>query len=382
MLFQPRGSVAATTAPAVVNLRLRHGEGSIDHTAEGFRGLAKRLAGILGCGFADAPCGRDAERAANSGHYFVPDITLVGRHPAASLGIRGETDLFGGVVPAGFVGTKAITHRLPRPGAPAPLEWSPRFAEGVASVVLDGFTAFTLEEARRAGTALLRRDKVRVKPANADGGRGQSVVADVQALNAALERLGSDDLARFGVVLEQNLADPVTYSIGRVTVGGCTFSYWGTQRTTRTGTGKSAYGGTRLRARRGGFDAVLAQAVLPAGARQAIECARLYDALADQCFAGIVASRRNYDVVEGVDANGHLRTGVLEQSWRIGGASGAEIAALEALRADADLAGVEAACVEAYGNRIDQPDNAWTYFDGHDDQGEPLRKFAWVEGPL
>ena len=42
------------------------------------------------------------------------------------------------------------------------------------------------------------------------------------------------------------------------------------------------------------------------------------------------ASRRNYDVVAGLDARGQRRCGVLEQSWRVGGASPAELVALAA----------------------------------------------------
>ena len=58
--------------------------------------------------------------------------------------------------------------------------------------------------------------------------------------------------------------------------------------------------------------------------------ARAYHEAALTCFAGMLASRSNYDVAEGRDATGRQCVGVLEQSWRLGGASGAEVAALEA----------------------------------------------------
>lgn len=376
MLFQPRGSVAGSEASAVVHLSVRPTDGCGPHVLEGIRSLAKRLAEILGIGFVDADLGAPVSVASP---YLVPNETLLGARAAAPLGIQSEAHLFGGVVPAGFVATKAITHRLVKPGAVAPAEWSARFAEAVASVVLDGFTAFTVAEARRAGAILLQRGRIRVKPANAEGGRGQTVVGDPRTLTATLERLEKGDVARFGVVLEENLADAITYSIGSVVVGDCAFSYWGKQRLTRTGAGKSVYGGTRLHAVRGGFDALLAQRNLPAGARRAVECACRYDAFARECFPGLIASRRNYDVVEGVDALGRLRTGVLEQSWRIGGASGAEIAALERFCADPELAEVEAVCVEAYGDNVAMPGHAWIYFQGHGEAGEALTKFAWAE---
>ena len=71
--------------------------------------------------------------------------------------------------------------------------------------------------------------------------------------------------------------------------------------------------------------------------RQAIEYARIFDTAAAIFFPGCFASRRNYDIAQGRDGNGRERFGVLEQSWRVGGASSAEIAALEAFRADPGL---------------------------------------------
>ena len=79
--------------------------------------------------------------------------------------MRTEDDLFGGVVPHPFVATKAITHPLVEPDAAAPEGWSHGFARRVRSVVLPGFTAFTLQDARKAGLRLLERGPVRLKPA-------------------------------------------------------------------------------------------------------------------------------------------------------------------------------------------------------------------------
>ena len=42
--------------------------------------------------------------------------------------------------------------------------------------MLEGFSVFTIEDARRAGAHLLERGPVRLKPVLAMGGRGQEVV--------------------------------------------------------------------------------------------------------------------------------------------------------------------------------------------------------------
>jgi hypothetical protein len=93
----------------------------------------------------------------------------------------------------------------------------------------------------------------------------------------------------------------------------------------------------------------------------------------------LFASRRNYDIVQGYDPKGLWRSGVLEQSWRIGGASGPEVAALSALRADPTLRAIHAWCVEAYGSDVTAPPHAVVHFCGVDDHVGPLTKYTVLE---
>jgi hypothetical protein len=115
----------------------------------------------------------------------------------------------------------------------------------------------------------------------------------------------------------------------------------------------------------------------PPEARLAIAQARAYDEAATACFPGLLASRRNYDVAQGTGSAGR-RSGVLEQSWRIGGASGAEIAALEAFHADPTLAAVRASTVEVYG-ACEPPPKATVYFRGTDEDVGMITKYTLVE---
>ena len=92
------------------------------------------------------------------------------------------------------------------------------------------------------------------------------------------------------------------------------------------------------------------------------------------------ASRRNYDVARGLDAQGRWRSGVLEQSWRIGGASSAEIAAFEVFRAKPTLQAVRALTVERYGEgRTAPPPHATVYFQGIDERDGAMTKYALAE---
>jgi hypothetical protein len=336
--------------------------------------IAQQLATLKGYEFA----GEYDETADYSGAvYYVPSRTVVGAETAARLGICSEHDLFGGVVPHAFVGTKTITHPLVE-NARMPEGWCPHFAAAVTDAVLAGHAAFTLEDAQRAGQILLERGTVRVKPALALGGRGQAVVKDRLELKRALAEIDASELASCGVVLEQNLEEVTTYSVGQVRVAELTATYVGTQGLTTDHRGAEVYGGSDLIVARGEFDALLALDV-GADARHAVTQAQTYDRAASNYYPGFFASRRNYDIAHGCDCDGRTCCGVLEQSWRIGGASGAEVAALNAFRADRELNAVRARCIEIYGPCGRAPRHATLYFSGVDEKVGLITKYTVVE---
>jgi hypothetical protein len=336
--------------------------------------IAARLAALKGYRFAGE---YDPEDRPPGHVYFVPAATMVGVAAADALGVRTEDDLFGGVVPHAFVATKAITHPLVGPGAAAPAGWSAGFARRVHPVVLPGFTAFTLADARTAGRRLLQRGPVRLKPPRGVGGRDQVVAAASGELEAALAGLDPGELSQHGLVLERNLDDVTTYSVGQVRLDGLTVTYCGTQQATRDNAGATVYGGSDLLVVRGGYGALLGLGPAPAW-RRAIALARVYDAATAE-FAGFFASRRNYDIARGRDPRGRWRCGLLESSWRLGGASGPEVAALEAFRADDDLTAVRAWCVESYGPDLEPPAGAVVHYHGVDERLGPLLKYTLRE---
>jgi hypothetical protein len=362
-----RGTVATYTVPGC---GFAHG-----HERATRDGIAKRLAALKGLDFAGE---YEPTRRYPSPVYLVPSDTLVGVDAAAALGVRTEHDLFGGVAPHAFVPTKAITHPLIRPDAHAPLGWSHAFGRQVREVVLDGFTVFTVEDAREAGRRLLERGPVRVKPVRATGGRGQKTATSTAGLNSVFDGMNAAELGRHGLVLEEDLGNVTTYSVGQVRFAEFLATYCGTQSLTTDNGGATVYGGSKLLVARGGFEALLGLGLPPDVALAATQ-AQTYDAAATGCFPDLFASRRNYDVACGLAADGRWRCGVLEQSWRIGGASGAEIAALEALRAAPALRAVCAVTVERYGEGQAPPPNATIYFHGVDERDGPMSKYALVE---
>jgi hypothetical protein len=337
-------------------------------THESVAGLIASLKGACfggECALA-APAGEDV--------YLVPHDTLLADE-LAELRLDPVRDLFGGVVPHGFVATKAICHDTIGAGARPP-GWSAAFAEEVREVVLPGFSVFCREDALCAGRALLSEGGVRVKPPEKSGGYGQTVLSSEAELEAAVEALEDAALASAGLVLEPDLQGVVTYSVGQVVIDGLRASYWGTQSQTRDNEGRVAYGGSALTVVRGGFEDVLGEALSPE-IRQAILQALVFDRAA-RVHYGADGSRRNYDVLHGADARGALRSGVVDQSWRIGGASASELLALTTLRDQPGRRVVRVQNVERFGAGLTPPPGAVVQFSGVDPALGPLLKYALV----
>jgi hypothetical protein len=310
--------------------------------------------------------------------YFVPHETVIGTDMACALGIRTEEDLFGGVVPEWFMATKAIVHQLISPGARKPNGWDEQVGMAVLEHVLPGYTAFDLRDAHEAGIHLLQAGPVRVKNVFAAGGQGQIMARTTSELDAALRQLVPAASARCAVVIELNLEDVTTYSIGQCYLDGLTVSYWGTQRTTLDNSGGVAYGGSDLNVVRGDFQDVIAIAPTHE-AKRALKAAQAFDSVVLEKYAGVFASRRNYDVAQGHDANGVFRCGVIDQSWRIGGTSGVEVAAARILKDRPELTFVKGSSFNVYGEDAIAPPGAIVHFQDVDHEYGPMLMYTIVE---
>lgn len=346
-----------------------------EHEAASQEALALRLAALLGLTY--VPDYRPSRHRGSPAPYYVPDRTITGMARAAVLGISRAADLYGGVVPHAFVATKSISHQLAGPQARAPAGWVASLPAALRAVVLSGYTAFCREDALVAGRLLLARGPLRLKPADGTGGRGQQVVRDLDALRAALAAQSPAAMARLGLVLEEDLEDVETYSVGWSKVGKLEISYVGTQSLTPSNDGSQVYGGSELRVVRGGFDALRALR-LGAKERHAIDMACHYDTAISTAYPDLIASRRNYDVAFGRGADGGARAGVLEQSWRAGGASIAELAAMQAFALSPALCEVRAETRERYGADEPVPIAQRLVFHGHDRAVGPISKSGGI----
>ncbi|WP_122827541.1 DUF3182 family protein, partial [Pseudomonas viridiflava] len=92
-----------------------------------------------------------------------------------------------------------------------------------------------------------------LKPVLATAGRGQVVVTTEAELAEAITRQDLHEIQDYGLVLEENLTEVITFSVGQVQVAGLTASYYGTQDLTRDNQGETVYGGSRLHLVRGDY---------------------------------------------------------------------------------------------------------------------------------
>jgi hypothetical protein len=372
----PARQIAPNPHAAVVVYFSRLGAPMLAHEKVTLSTVAESIARLNGYSYAGI---FDANKHSTGDLFFVPDDTLM-LDEARVLGIHSPRQLYGAVVPYPFAKTKAITHQLINARASRPWGWSAAFAENVSNAVLPGYTTFDADDARTAAIRLLSHGPVHVKEPLGDGGRGQTVVSTIAELNALLEYLPTEKIACHGLVLETSLHRVTTRSVGYTMVGDRAIAYHGTQRSVTNNHGVSVYGGSHLICVRGGW-AELENLQMKAEARLAITQARTYDRNATQ-YPGFLASRRNYDVGQGVDGHGQWRSGVFEASWRSGGASTAELAALTAFAADPSLRVVEVTSVKHFGEPRKPPPGAAVHFCGNDPDDGPLMRYTVVKRAL
>jgi len=315
------------------------------HEAVVHQALGEKIARLLGARFSGQ---YDSALHKGPGLYFIPSDTLIGQEQSQALGIQSVDDFFGGRIDCPFMATKAISHPLLDDATAQPKGWSEQFFRRADDSVLEGFTVFNQADAQRAGALLLVHGPVRIKPVLATAGRGQVVVTRKEELADVIAAQDLEEVATWGLVLEEDLQDVVTYSVGQVQVAGMIASYYGTQSLTKDNQGETVYGGSELWVVLGDYPELL-KLGLEEPIRRSVTQAMNYEKAAIACFPQFLASRRNYDIAQGRNSRGQLCSGVLEQSWRIGGASAAEIEALTAFAADPSLRRIRTSTHEIYG---------------------------------
>ena len=370
MPVPPAAASASAPAPVAVLFQAEHGQGRA-HDLATRANVARGIAALLGVDYVE---GLSALPFLDGPAYFVPSHTL-GPDDALAAFVGNADDFYGGFVPHPFIATKLITHPLVDADARAPRGWSRAMTAHTRQAVLPGHSVFTPADASAAADELLRLGGVRVKQPARTGVGGQRVIAGADEFDELLARIDARALLAHGLVLEQNLQQPRTCSVGQLQVGPWLASCVGTRQLTVNGRGEEVYGGCTIDVVLGDME-VLFDLRLSDRMYFAVEQALAYHRAAMHCYPGLMVSRCSYDVLQGLDEQGRWRSGVLDASWRIDGASGAEIAGLQALLDDPRLHSVRASAREVYGGNVRVPPGATTLFDGLDEHGDRLVKYV------
>lgn len=263
----------------------------------------------------------------SKGIYYVPAKPIL-KEKAKVLGVKSTEDLFGGVVEHSVHADKAILHLTPTLTSSAPEGYLRSFALSVRDAVLPGYSAFTDEDALHAFQLLnAAGEVVLVKDPSQSDADGQVKVKSQGELMGLLRAIPVDVLSQKGMVLEAFVQDPVTQSVGQVYIDGKVYCYFG-QQTSVFHEGRNKYGGTRVEMYRGEIENLPKFAPNESLRIAVAQSIKVRDAFS---IYDPVISRMNFDIVQGINAKGEFVSGVTDQSFRLGGASPAEVLAIEEL---------------------------------------------------
>ncbi len=270
------------------------------------------ISSILGIPFR----GLSTEQIVGPNHYVVTSKTMTKQDALNRFGINSTSDFYGlAVNDINEVG-KAILH--PAPGEITPQFYNPRFADRARHLVLPGFACFSTSDAQSAFAHYEGNGfGLRFKVANESDGNGQFKVDDASHLQHLLEE--QRQALTEGIVLEANLHDPTTISVGYAQLGDQRYSFIAHQKNTPPNAeGQSKYLGAKVTAVRGSMEIFLSDQDMTLNDRLAVLKAVEFNRLYQQTFHPI-ASRLSYDVVLGLDDHGDILSGITDITGRVGG---------------------------------------------------------------
>ncbi|MEN9328743.1 MAG: hypothetical protein RI947_1551 [Candidatus Parcubacteria bacterium] len=247
-----------------------------------------------------------------------------------------ESDFYGTLVDNIEHVEKAVLH--PSVSSRIPPYYSTEFADRVSGFVLPGLTAFSKDDMLSAYINLQREHPIpyRLKLPDQSDGHGQFIIASEEDLKQYLESMSSKEIALKGLVLEPQLQDPQTISVGYCVLGEDAYSFVSFQKNDTGEDGRMRYAGAEVMVVRDGMDE-LSQVVdhLDSSGHsvthvdEAIQASiGFHQALS---LYNPVSSRLSFDHVRGLDGTGAMRGGITDITGRLGGTCPALIMAIEHL---------------------------------------------------
>lgn len=307
----------------IVNLNLDNTTGRLPYSLY-YRSrngnTAKEIARYMGLPYTEQIDGR------NEAVYTVPAVTL---DPSRAKSFVAKTvdDFYGTKVEyLGHVG-KAILH--PVFGKAVPSFYSSKFAQVVTDYTLPGYSVFTPEAAIEAYRQFPCRE-TRVKLTNESDGLGQFTVKSEMELTKILKDLDPKMIKTEGLVLEPNLRDATTISVGYIILGSLPYSFIAHQKNDIAEDGRNRYLGARVLICKGGLRGLNLLPSLNSEEREAVAKADGFNEAYG--YFNPVASRLSFDCLFGQTENGESLSGITDITARLGGTCPALVLAVNKLK--------------------------------------------------
>lgn len=315
--------------------------------------VAERIAGVLDGSVVSL-------NEAGENPYFMP-FAAVHESLAHEKGITGDGDVYGGIVKALEHADKAILHELPTTGASHPLWYSRTFAKGVGEVVLPGFTSFSVEDTMQAFASMQDMGlTARFKDPSSTGGMGQFLVRSRNELEKAITPY-KDKIPEVGAVLEANLQNHETVTIGYVDMNGQSYSWYGRPYDVQHND-MTRFGGNELTVAQGDIRNLMQYATNPSDRLAISQAGRVFDAYS---LLGSTIIRATLDAVQGIGSNGEFLSGITDPSLRPSASSAAEIRAVEAFIANPSAEVVKTRLTYDYDKTMPTDGSVGELFVGH-----------------
>ncbi len=330
-----------------------------DHVAERNQNIGRVIANNI----LHIPYGGIAEPSRET--YSLHGGSLTPRK-AAQLAIAGANDLYGAVVTDAEQIHKSMFHPSIS-GKDTSSFHSADLARGLekTEAVLPGVTAFRPEDLvdylrEMQGTG----KKYRLKIPNASDGEGQhGGITTVAELRKGMQLVGTQRIGIDGIVLEEEIIDPQTISVGSVVLGGEVYSFHLRQKDEVIAEGdkkRTRYlGAENIVVSRGS----LSDISLTEGSPE--EIAREKAATFEQLYQGHLnptLSRWSVDVVMN-----DRQAGITDlTAGRVGGTDPGLVLAVRELHNDPKLKTVTADVTLDYGKQKDVPEGAWVFINKRD----------------
>lgn len=294
-----------------------------------YRGRNGGVAGLI-AGYLGIPFLSDELRSARDlrSSYLVPPKT---REIAGikKQGVESSADFYGHAAEYLEHADKSVFHTLISRSNPG--FYSEAFARSVQPFVLPGVSIFDVQDIEKGYEKMAAGDyDVRLKLANESNGLGQFVMKNRSQAKEIGNQLDSELLRKKGAVLEPNLLNPHTISVGYGIYGKDQYSFIALQKNGEIDSeGRSRYMGATVRVVRGDLRN-LSKVTKNQEENLAIRsCTSFRDRY--ESFDSI-SSRLSFDYLFGEDKLGKTHSGVTDITARLGGTCPALILSAQDLK--------------------------------------------------